>query len=206
MRCENDISSYFPVYLLISHRTPIYNAKLPPGMPDYNMDMSEHETFAFLCASIYLPPADDTLHEWAASSESDNFFWETLNGFKEQETKEQTCRRVLALVGYGKLQPCSSDMDSQPINGCYLQDFIRLLKGEKLPNTQAVLQDMAASYSRAIGGCHHDTFGSYFQIVEAKIPEDVCSEEYWKRRALDGCDHTSALELVLQHVKEHIAH
>lgn len=185
----------FPVYLLTKHRAHICDS------------MPEYETLAFFCSSMYLQTIDDPLREWVASPKGNEFFRQTIQGFQKQETTEQICLRVFALLGFEKILSSQSDILSDPVRDCYLEDFGWLLDGEEPDNRHALLLRMTFSLRRVVGGLCDEKISGYFKLVQTEPPfhsSDKLSDKYWQLRALQHYDHSTAWKFIWKQGKEDI--
>ncbi|KAK3936721.1 hypothetical protein QBC46DRAFT_452540 [Diplogelasinospora grovesii] len=63
----------------------------------------ENDMLVFLCSCAFLHAVDAVICDWAASSEGSAIYRQTLQGFREKETMQQTSLRVLALFSFGQV-------------------------------------------------------------------------------------------------------
>ncbi|KAL7906005.1 hypothetical protein GGI35DRAFT_126619 [Trichoderma velutinum] len=177
-----------------------------------NLNTPEYKILMFFCVCVY-HQTNNSLRDWAASKDGKSFFRETLQGFRNKETKEQICVRALSLVGLGTLRSYSSDLSSKD----YFMDFGRLVEGDNFynlddpndrnrDNKQDVIKYMLAALYRAIGKDCDTRLAPYFDMMiivplspslDTEDKTDKAFDLYCKFR-LEGRDHTHAWELTLK--------
>lgn len=162
----------------------------------------------FLCSYALLHTVEAAICDWASSSQGSAFYQQTLQGFREKETMQQTSLRVLALLSFERILRSRTDETSGPLHGCYLDDFRRHLDGETLRNRRVLLEKMALSLKRVLCERVSAAISRFFDMVGAERalhPLDGTSDRYWEYRIYREQGHEDAWQMAWKQVEEAIS-
>lgn len=188
-RCEHIQTAPFHIYLL-KHLSARVCRDLPL------LQRPENDMLILLCYYA-LSPADAAVRRWVNSPRGISFYWQTVKDLKGQATMEQISLRVLALLSFERLCRFRPTEDLGPAFSCYLNDFCRLLQGERFSNSRTVLERMALSLERVGEWCHPNIYHFFVMARKGEIlPLDTVSDNYWAWRTLQQLDHTDACQMV----------
>jgi hypothetical protein len=90
------------------------------------------------------------LSKWAASEDGLSLYQRLTRDVQTSHTTEQLALTLAALIYHKRLLPYCLTDSTQSIRGSYLSNFDALIKGERLPNEQAVLERMLLSLLRVL--------------------------------------------------------